>query len=229
MGENLKMKQKNKKSTTIKKILHYISTVIMYSLCFIMVIVFICFVINFFDQNRNIKKGVTKPPIFSAYTIVSPSMVPAINVLDMVVTIRVNKPEDLKVGDVITFTSTDYRYSGVKLTHRINKIEQTTDGQYLFTTKGDANNTTDATRIKFDNIYGKVILRIPKVGYIQYYLSSLAGWIFIIVIPALAIISYDIVKLIKTIGKVSSKKEKKENKKLKEIETKKGSERRYKK
>ena len=157
MGDNLETletKEKAKKSTTVKKILHYISTVIMYSLIFIMAIVFICFLVNFIDQNRNIKNGVTKPPIFSAYTIVSPSMVPAINVLDLVVTVRVNDPESLKVGDVITFTSTDYRYSGVTVTHRINKIEKTTDGKYLFTTKGDANNTTDASRIEFDDIYG---------------------------------------------------------------------------
>ena len=218
MGDNLETletKEKAKKSTMGKKILHYISTVIMYSLIFIMAIVFICFLVNFIDQNRNIKNGVTKPPIFSAYTIVSPSMVPAINVLDLVVTVRVNDPESLKIGDVITFTSTDYRYSGVTVTHRINKIEKTTDGKYLFTTKGDANNTTDASRIEFDDIYGKVILRIPKVGYLQYYLSSASGWIFIIVLPALAIISYDIVKLIKTLGKPKEKKDTNEKQKFK--------------
>ena len=207
MGDNLETletKEKAKKSTTVKKILHYISTVIMYSLIFIMAIVFICFLVNFIDQNRNIKNGVTKPPIFSAYTIVSPSMVPTINVLDMIVTMRVNSPEDLKKGDIITFNSTDYRYSGVTVTHRIYAIEQTSDGQYLFTTKGDANNTKDATRISFDDIYGKVMLRIPKVGYIQYFLSSSWGWIVAIVIPAVGIIAYDIFKLVRTLRQKSS-------------------------
>ncbi len=188
----------------IKRACHYILTVLMYSICLIMILIFIAFVVNFIDQKRNLSSGETKPALFSAYTIVSPSMVPTINVLDMIVTMRVNSPEDLKKGDIITFNSTDYRYSGVTVTHRIYAIEQTSDGQYLFTTKGDANNTKDATRISFDDIYGKVMLRIPKVGYIQYFLSSSWGWIVAIVIPAVGIIAYDIFKLVRTLRQKSS-------------------------
>ncbi len=185
--------------TTIKKIFHFISTVLMYSVCLIMLIVFLIFVVNFIDKQYYLRTGENKKDLFSAYTIVSPSMVPAINVLDVVVTMRVNDPEDLEVGDIITFISTDYRYSGILVTHRIYDIEKTSNGEYLFTTKGDNNNTQDSTRISYDEIYGKVIFRIPKIGYIQYYLSSILGWIVIIVVPAIMIIGYDIYKLIKTL------------------------------
>ncbi len=192
----------NKKHNLLQKVkqfCHYVSTVLMYSICLIMLLIFVVFVINFIDQKRNLSHGKIKPSLFSAYTIVSPSMVPTIDVLDIIVTMRVSNPEDLKKGDIITFTSTDYRYSGVTVTHRIHSIEKTSDGKYLFTTKGDANNTKDASRITFDDIYGKVILRLPKVGYIQYFLSNAWGWIIAIVIPAVGIITYDILKLIRSL------------------------------
>ena len=183
----------------LRKILHFITTVLMYSVCLIMIIVFLVFVVNFIDKQYNLKSGKNKKDLFSAYTIVSPSMVPSINVLDVVVTMRVNSPEDLKKGDIITFNSTDYRYSGVLVTHRIVDIEKTTSGEYLYTTKGDNNNTQDSSRIGFDEIYGRVLFRIPKIGYIQYYLSSILGWVAIIIVPAIMIIGYDIYKLVKTL------------------------------
>ena len=204
------MKKNNKDwLTTLKKILHFITTVLMYSICLIMIIVFLVFVVNFIDKQYNLKSGKNKKDLFSAYTIVSPSMVPAINVLDVVVTMRVNNPEDLKKDDIITFNSTDYRYSGVLVTHRIIDIEKTTNGEYLYTTKGDNNNTQDSSRISFDEIYGRVLFRIPKIGYIQYYLSSILGWVAIIIVPAIMIIGYDIYKLVKTL-RSNNDKDKKE-------------------
>ena len=79
----------------LKKAFHFITTVLMYSICLIMLIVFLAFVVNFIDSRHNIKAGNNKKALFSAYTIVSPSMVPSINVLDVVVTKRVDNPEDL--------------------------------------------------------------------------------------------------------------------------------------
>ncbi|MDD6419224.1 MAG: signal peptidase I [Clostridium sp.] len=183
----------------IKRIIHYIFTVIMYSVFIIMILVFLVIIINFIDQKNNLKKGIPKPALVSAYTIVSPSMVPNINVLDVIITTRVSDPSKIKVGDVITFNSTDYRSSGVTVTHRVKKVEKTSDGKYLFTTKGDANNTEDATRQPFSSIYGKVLLRLPKLGYIQYILSTVLGWLLLIIVPTVLIIGADIIKIIKTI------------------------------
>ena len=213
----------------LKKAFHFITTVLMYSICLIMLIVFLAFVVNFIDSRHNIKAGNNKKTLFSAYTIVSPSMVPSINVLDVVVTMRVNSPEDLEKGDIITFNSTDYRYSGVLVTHRIVDIEKTSSGEYLFTTKGDNNNTQDSSRISFDEIYGRVLFRIPKIGYIQYYLSSVLGWVAIIIVPAVIIIGYDIYKLIKTLRSNDNGSTKSENKEKKKKKIKKEKEKRFKK
>lgn len=171
----------------------------MYSVFIIMILVFLVIIINFIDQKNNLKKGIPKPALVSAYTIVSPSMVPNINVLDVIITTRVSDPSKIKVGDVITFNSTDYRSSGVTVTHRVKKVEKTSDGKYLFTTKGDANNTEDATRQPFSSIYGKVLIRLPKLGYIQYILSTVLGWLLLIIVPTVLIIGADIIKIIKTV------------------------------
>lgn len=213
MGDNLR---KFNKEWLVKfnNILHFITTVLMYSICLIMIIVFVVFVVNFVDKQYNLKNGNSKKDLFSAYTIVSPSMVPTINVLDVIVTMRVNNPGDLEKGDIITFNSTDYRYTGVLVTHRIVDIEKTSSGDYLFTTKGDNNNTQDSSRISFNEIYGRVLFRIPKIGYIQYYLSSILGWVAIIIVPAVMIIGYDIYKLVKTL-KSNDKKGVGDNKKSK--------------
>ncbi len=196
----------------------------MYSVFLIMILVFLVIIINFIDQKNNLKKGLQKPALVSAYTIVSPSMVPNINVLDVIITTRVSEPSKIKVGDVITFNSTDYRSSGVTVTHRVKKIEKTSDGKYLFTTKGDANNTEDATRQPFSSIYGKVLLRLPKLGYIQYILSSVLGWVLLIIVPTVLIIGADIIKIIKTIKNdpnLKDKGKKKETKSLKKTSLKK--------
>jgi len=211
VGDNLKNFNKEKVAN-IKNAIRFITTVLMYSICLIMIIVFLVFVINFIDKQHNLKNGTNKKDLFSAYTIVSPSMVPAINVLDVVVSMRVNDPEDLEKGDIITFNSTDYRYSGVLVTHRIVDIEKTSSGEYLFTTKGDNNNTQDSSRISFNEIYGRVLFRIPKIGYIQYYLSSILGWVAIIIVPAVMIIGYDIYKLIKTLNSNDKNKTKEDEK-----------------
>ena len=40
-------------------------------------------------------------------------------------------------------------------------------------------------------------MKIPKIGYIQYFLSQAYGWIIAIVVPCVGIITFDIMKLIR--------------------------------
>ena len=56
-------------------------------------------------------------------------------------------------------------------------------------------------------IIGEVIFKIPKIGYIQSILATKGGLIIVVLIPCLAILSYDIVKLGKNVkNKVVKKK-----------------------
>ncbi len=96
------------------------------------------------------------------YVIVSGSMEPNIQIGDIVVVKSIkNKEEAIKVGDVISF-----RKGHSVITHRITNIEKDENGILRIATKGDNNNTEDSERILINNIEGKVVKVIPKIGYI---------------------------------------------------------------
>ena len=112
--------------------------------------------------------------------------------------------EELEIGDIITFISPDTRFGGISVTHRIvDKYYDDSLGSYTYRTQGDNNNVADSVLVPNKNILAKVILEVPKLGYIQDILSSKGGLIFGVLIPCLAILSYDIMKMLKKIGQKS--------------------------
>lgn len=70
-----------------------------------------------------------------------------------------------------------------------------------FITKGDANEGPDQWIVKKENVIGKVILTIPLVGYLGYFVRTPIGFILLIVIPASLIIIMEIRNIIKEIKK----------------------------
>ena len=209
-----------KKFHLVYEIYHFVAKVLLYSILIILILVAIGFAAFAVDLVHNIKSGETKQPLLGAYIIVTPSMVPTINVEDAIVVMR-KEPEELKVKDIITFTSSDPRYSGLTITHRIVGIEKMDNGELYFRTKGDNNNVEDSSLVPASNVYGKVILKIPLVGYIQYILMQEYGWILLVVIPCLGIVIYDIYKIIISVNDRKKKKViQKENKKQKKVKEK---------
>lgn len=179
-----------------KKIFHFISNVIWYSLIVILIIIGIMVALYFVDQQKARSSGVQRAPLFGAYIIISQSMEPTIHVGDAVITMRVDA-DKLKKDDVITFYSDQYN---VVVTHRIVGIFPTKDGKVAYRTKGDNNNTEDESLIAYDRIYGRVLLKLPYIGYIQQFLTQGFGWIIFIVLPCLWIIISDIIKIIRGDG-----------------------------
>lgn len=182
----------------IQKIYHLLSKIILYFLIFTLIIIMVLFALYFIDIHHNIKSGIKRRPLFGAYIIISPSMVPTINVEDAIL-IQRKEENELKVGDIITFLSTDPRYSGLTITHRIVGIEKSKKGDFYFRTKGDNNNAEDSTLVSYKNICGKVIFKIPKIGYFQQILTNVYGWLFLIIIPCITLVIYDVIKLFKSI------------------------------
>ena len=198
-AKHFKVKVTRKKENPIK----FIISVLSYALFILLLSIGATLLVYVVDMKIKESRGEIPNPKFNAYVVLTGSMIPEIMVNDVVVTKRVEE-EELKVGDIITFISSDSRFAGITVTHRIRQIfVDPTTGEYSFETKGDNNNTADFTHAKGSNVLGKVILKVPKLGYIQYFLATKGGWIFIILIPCLAVLSYDIMKLIKAIGKRS--------------------------
>lgn len=187
----------------VKNISKIISTIISYSCLVILIIIGLIFSIYVIDVKVQQSKGGIAKPLFGAYVIISGSMEPNIHVYDVIVSKRIDTAE-LKKGDVITFYSNDNRFYGVTVTHRIVDVIDAEKG--IFRTRGDANNVEDDALTIKENIVGKVVMRIPQLGRVQFFLASKGGWLIVVLIPCLAIISYDIVKIAKLTSQKQSKK-----------------------
>lgn len=106
---------------------------------------------------------------YTPYNILTGSMEPVIPT-HSVVYVKRCEPSQLQVGDVIT-----YRLgTGTELvqTHRIEAIDE---NHALFTTKGDANMSVDQTRVKAENIVGRVVFHIPQYGKLAEYIRTSEG------------------------------------------------------
>ncbi len=98
--------------------------------------------------------------LFSYYpsVIVSGSMKPSIEVGDILI-LKKTRPEEIKTGDVIQF----WRSERITVTHRVLEVVKESKTPY-FVTRGDANNTIDDP-VPFPAVRGKVVAKIPKIGW----------------------------------------------------------------
>ena len=174
-----------------KWLVNYMLSIIMYAIIVILVIIGIILAAYFIDFK--IRDSRIEAPLYSAYVIVSGSMEPIIKVKDAVI-VRRCEIDDIKIGDVVTYRSMEEAYYGILITHRVVNIEME-NGERVFITKGDSNETIDRSPIKFNQIQGKVAMRIPKIGYLKSFLSNYEGWIIAVVLPSIGIIAFDIMKL----------------------------------
>ena len=167
----------------------------------LVILILLALFLAYYTINNKLyeSKGEKFEPFISLYTIVSGSMEPNINIYDVVVSKKVTNPSEIKVGDVITFVSTSSISKGFTVTHRVIEIVQTDNG-VGYRTQGDNNLSPDTAPAEFDNVIGKVILRIPQLGRVQEFLSKKGGWLIAIIIPALFIIISDILKIFKLLG-----------------------------
>lgn len=112
-----------------------------------------------------------QPAVFgwSTAVVISGSMSGEIEVNDMVV---IHREKSYDTGDVITFES-----NGSLVTHRI--VDVTDDG---FVTKGDANNAEDLRPIPMENVVGRVVLVIPRVGAAIEFLRTPLGMMCLVLV-----------------------------------------------
>ena len=166
----------------------------------LLLILAVLFAIYFGDLFFNVKTGNYNSPIFNGYVIVSPSMVPTINIKDAIVIKRIND-DRYNVGDIISFYSTEYDQDGMVVTHRVIRKNSVATNLSSYVTKGDNNTNPDRKTVPTSNIYGKVFLIIPKLGYVQSFLSEPLHFALCILIPALVVIIYDVIRISKAFKK----------------------------
>ena len=115
-------------------------------------------------------------------TVFSGSMEPELKVGGVVLT-RPVEPEEIKVGDILTFYSP---LSEQLTSHRVIAADQ---GSSLhFSTKGDANEDADPFTLPPENVVGKVCFHIPYLGYVAQFVKTPLGFLLTLCLPGLIII-----------------------------------------
>ena len=191
------MNSEVKNKSNFREILKFLSTIVSWTVFTLLMLVMAALVYYFIAVRVYAAKGSGHEPKFSLYTIITPSMTPNINVYDVVIDVKVDKPEDIKINDVITFNSSIPGVHGGTITHRVIAVSKDADGNYHYRTKGDFNLVDDGVDVDFSNVVGKVALRIPQLGKVQSFLATKTGWLVCVLIPALYVIIKDILKIIR--------------------------------
>jgi len=90
----------------------------------------------------------------------SGSMEPKMYPGDVVIIAKV-PADNVELGDIIQF-----RVPGeITIMHRVIEIQETEEGGKIFITKGDANDQPDSEPVIPQNVVGKAVLTIPKIGW----------------------------------------------------------------
>lgn len=196
------MEKMNKRERR-KKIRFYINKIaklLSYAVIVVLIFLGIFFAYYFVSLKAYEKNPTVNIPRFGLYTIISPSMEPAVKVYDVVVDLNVFNQDDIKKGDVITFISNSNVSKGLTVTHRVVDIITNADGSKAYITKGDNNLKADQSTVSYKDVLGKVLFKIPQLGRVQFLIADKFGWILVILLPALGVIIYDFIKLFRLLS-----------------------------
>ena len=100
--------------------------------------------------------------------VLSGSMEPALRTGDVSV-VRGIAPLDARPGDIVTFRDPDN--ADRLITHRVRALHVQGDA-VVFRTRGDANNVSERWRVPASGEIGRVMYRIPKLGWVLAYARS---------------------------------------------------------
>lgn len=140
------------------------------------------------------------------------------NAGDLVIIKAVSEKDvtELKIGDVVTYLGL-VEGNPQFVTHRIvDKYKKDGDSTETIVTRGDAEIKGAEKKYTLDQIQGKVVFVIPKLGYAINWLQQSKNFLFIIVLPLALLLAYNIAIFIKMV--MSAKIKALEEKNKEEIE-----------
>lgn len=161
------IKRRKDINTRIKKIIFIFLVIILYNV----VLLYMSYIDKFDTPSFY---------IYKAYLISTESMEPELKKGDAIIIKKVAE-DHLRVNDIVTF-----KINGEIITHRIVRIDEV-NSEKFYITKGDNNNVEDSDELRFSDIEGKQIIKIPHLGNI---VAGLKNGIVIILVVLIALIMY---------------------------------------
>lgn len=102
--------------------------------------------------------------------------------------------KDVKKDMIIAFYDPAFNYSKVT-THKVIEVDDSNPDSIKFKTKGVANNTEDELWVPADKVIGQYkSTRIPLLGYVSYFMSTVPGLIVCVLLPLGMLVGYDVIK-----------------------------------
>lgn len=120
----------------------------------------------------------TQTPFF---VVSSRSMLPTLQIGDIIVVQDGGTFQTLRVGDIIVFERPGTHE--IVIVHRIYRVNEV-DGERRIETKGDNNPSPDSWVVKEADYIGKVVFTIPQLGYLTTWLTPPLNYVIIAAILA---------------------------------------------
>lgn len=140
---------------------------------------------------------------YRMFTVVSGSMKPKYVIGDVLIS-KETAPEDVKIGDDISYLGAKGEFTGKVITHQVVGINKDENGKYIYRSKGLANLVEDPMVMQ-DQLYGVVVYKSILLSTIYKIVATDIGFYLFIIIPVMFIIGSEI------ISTLMSKEEKRRN------------------
>ena len=123
----------------------------------------------------------------NVYMVTSESMEPKLKKNDIIIVKKGYNNEKFKIGNIISYIRSD----GEIITHRINDVVTSMNGERAYITKGDNNALQDEEIVEYNAIIGKVIYTMPRLGK---FINLLKNKLFFgaVLVTLILVVLYDI-------------------------------------
>lgn len=141
----------------------------------------------------------SNPSVFGLrfFRVSSSSMYPELEVGDVIL-VKETDPEDLRLGDTISYEGRIGSYAGRVITHKIVAEPYERNGVVHFTTRGIYQCYEDDPPIVESQVLGRYVCTIPLIGWIYEFFAHWYGLLTFIIIILLAF-GAELIDLIRTI------------------------------
>lgn len=162
------------------KVLKFIGNFLYAILCIIVILMLAVVIFQRVTDNKIAIGG------YRMFTVITESMLPKYEVGDVLISKEYNLDE-INVGDDVVYYGKKSNLKNKIITHQVVSKEFK-DGEYIFETKGLANEENDP-EIKGEQIYGKIVYKVVILSFIGKLIQNIYIFYFLIFIP-IAIIIY---------------------------------------
>ena len=196
------------KQTTKQDLRHKIFTIVGIVLCAILLPILVVNVIMIVNSYTH-KDEVPSVGKYIPFIVDSGSMSGVIEGGDIIITKKIN-PEDVELEDIISFYDPKGKGTSV-VTHRVIKIEESDKG-LVFTTVGDVVLKENIEKygskeaipdtimesivetVPQDKVISEYVSRIPLLGHVSLFMSTIPGFIVCVLLPLLLLVGYDVLR-----------------------------------